>query len=300
MGGGRREADPRQGPRPTRPLSEGCGSPRSQSSPLPLYAFSWRGHMLVSPRVLSRRARPWGCLGERPEAASPPVYAERTLRQQVVIPASGSASATWSLAGPQRKPGAGGLRRNPAPAPLTQYVQRGTQSPHRGRKKERGLSHRTPPSPASITAPGETLRCCRGAASPARTPVPPAAEGALPARAGTCPVTTFSGSPDRPKSRTHGHHRLRGCEQPGEPRRPGERQESSETYSFPTACASRRGDVTGPSAREGQAAGRRRPGPRPQRAGGRHALPQRPRPAAEPWARAQAQTARVAAKTPGT
>lgn len=114
-GGGRREADPRQGPRPTRPLSEGCGSPRSQSSPLPLYAFSWRGHMLVSPRVLSRRARPWGCLGGRPEAASPPVYAKRALRQQVVIPASGSASATWSLAGPQRKPGrgAGCLRRNP-------------------------------------------------------------------------------------------------------------------------------------------------------------------------------------------
>lgn len=73
---------------------------------------------------------------------------------------------------------------------------------------------------------------------------------------------------------THSHYQHQEDEQRAEPRRPGQLQESSETYSFPTACASRRGDVTGPSVREGQPAGHRTtraPRLRPQRAGERHA-----------------------------
>lgn len=105
-------------------------------------------------------------------------------------------------------------------------------------------------------------------------PVPPAPEGALPLWAGTCPFTTFGGSLIAQGSNARSHHRHRECEQQGEPRRPRELQESSETYSFPTACASRRGDVTGPGVRGGQAAGRRAAPPprlRPVRDGGRAA-----------------------------
>ncbi|CAI9154010.1 unnamed protein product [Rangifer tarandus platyrhynchus] len=46
----------------------------------------------------------------------------------------------------------------------------------------------------------------RGAASPARTAAQPATESALPPQAGTCPVTAFGGSPDRPRGGTQGHH----------------------------------------------------------------------------------------------
>lgn len=120
------------------------------------------------------------------------------------------------------------------------------------------------------------MRACPRGARPRllALPVPPAPEGALPLWAGTCPFTTFGGSPIAQESNARSHHRHRECEQQGETRRPRELQESSETYSFPTACASRRGDVTGPGVQGGQAAGRRAAPPprlRPVRDGGRDA-----------------------------
>lgn len=122
--------------------------------------------MLVSPRVLSRRARPWGCLGGRPEAASPPVYAKRALRQQVVIPASVSASATWSLAGPQRKPGRGGGVSPQEPCTPDSVCAEGNPVPPSG-KKERGLSPPDSPLPGldhgprgdAAVLPGRGLAC---------------------------------------------------------------------------------------------------------------------------------------------
>ncbi|XDA82201.1 hypothetical protein R6Z07F_012122 [Ovis aries] len=136
----------------------------------------------------------------------------------------------------------------------------------------------------------ETVRVSPGTASPARTAAPPATECALPPRAATCPVTAFGGSPDRPRGGNQGHHRLLGCEQLGEPRRPKQLQESSETYSFPTAYASRRGDVRGPGAWAGQGSGHR-----PPRAGGRHAPSSTAPPSRGARAAEQAQTASVAA-----
>lgn len=184
----------------------------------------------------------------------------------------------------------GGLCRNPAP--LTQHVklQGSWNSVLSTRKKGKRLFPWTPRSLASTVVPTETVRVSQGAASPPRTAAQPATESALPPRAGTCPVTAFSGSPDRPRGGTQGHHRLLGCGQLGEPRRPKQLQESSETYSFPTAYASRRGDVRGPGAWAGQAAGHR-----PPRNSGRHAPSSTAPPRRGALGAEQAQTARVAA-----
>lgn len=176
----------------------------------------------------------------------------------------------------------GGLCRNPAP--LTQHVklQGRWNSVLSTRKKEKRLFPWTPRSLVSTVAPRETVRV--SGARPRLLALPPSLPPTVrsPPRAGTCPVTAFGGSPDRPRGGTQGHHRLLGCGQLGEPRRPKQLQESSETYSFPTAYASRRGDVRGPGAWAGQAAGHR-----PPRNGGVTPLSQRPRPAAGPWARSR-------------
>lgn len=114
----------------------------------------------------------------------------------------------------------------------------------------------------------------RGAASPPRTPGPARPRGRAPTRGGHLSLHHVRRLPDRPRINARSHHRHRECEQQGETRMPRELQESSETYSFPTACASRRGDVTGPGVQGGQAAGRRAAPPprlRPVRDGGRDA-----------------------------
>lgn len=99
--------------------------------------------------------------------------------------------------------------------------------------------------------------------------------GRAPALGGYLSLRHVRRLPRSPQDLTpHNHYQHREGEQQGEPRRPGDLQESSETYSFLTACASRRGDVTGPGVRGGQAAGRGTAWPpwlRPQRASRRHA-----------------------------
>lgn len=132
----------------------------------------------------------------------------------------------------------------------------------------------------------------------AGTPGPPTAEGALPPRQAPVPQPGSAPLPVAPGLTTHSLYQHQEDEQQGQPRRPGQLQESSETYSFPTACASRRGDVTGPSVREGQPAGHRTtrvPRLRPQRARREtRPFPQGHAPVLELWARAQAQTGREA------
>lgn len=134
------------------------------------------------------------------------------------------------------------------------------------RKENKGLSHLY--FSPSLAWPESSYR-----------PLGPRGKGAGPAPAGRG-LACWHSCPSRPRGRApalggylslrhvrrlprspqdltpHSHYQHWESEQQGEPRRPADLQESSETYSFPTACASRRGDVTGPGVRGGQAAGR--------------------------------------------
>lgn len=105
-------------------------------------------------------------------------------------------------------------------------------------------------------------------------PVPPAPEGALPLGAGTCPFTTFGGSPIAQESTPAATTDTGNASSRARPACPESCKNPQKLTVFPTACASRRGDVTGPGVQGGQAAGRRAAPPprlRPVRDGGRDA-----------------------------
>lgn len=147
------------------------------------------------------------------------------------------------------------------------------------REDGKGALPTVPPLPGLLAGPGDELRALpAGAASRLRSR-PLAAEGALPPWAGTCRVPALGGLPGRPGIRTDSHHQLQECKR-RRARGPGELQESSDTYSFPTASASQRGDVTGPHAgRSGRGATAARPtAPPPERRREGLLFPQDPAP----------------------
>ncbi|XP_047597417.1 translation initiation factor IF-2-like [Lutra lutra] len=201
----------------------------------------------------------------RPEVASLPFYTKRKLRQQVVI-FTACPQRSGHLQDPKESLDVECLKKPSIPDFTSNSRAEGETKPLHQRRGKKG---------SPLCPRGEVRACPRGARPRfLALPVPPAPEGALPLWAGTCPFTTFGGSPIAQESNARSHHRHRECEQQGETRRPRELQESSETYSFPTACASRRGDVTGPGVQGGQAAGRRAAPPprlRPVRDDGRDA-----------------------------
>jgi hypothetical protein len=120
----------------------------------------------------------------------------------------------------------------------------------------------------------------QGAASPPRTSGPARPGGRAPTRGGHLSLRHVRRPPGSPKAQTPPQPPpQQGLPTAGEPRKPRELQGSSQTYSFPTACASRRGDVTGPGVWGGQAEGAAlSPTAPPPARRGRNALPWRPAP----------------------
>lgn len=270
---------------PTKPLSMATGHHILRiPTKFPRSKFPCLCHLTCSHNVPG----PVGITG-RPTAALPPFYTKRKLRQQVVIFTS-CPQRSGHLRDPKGSPDMESWRESSILDLTCQTLGLGKLSPFI-RKEKPGFPIWTlrgrprPPAPR-----GEGAGPCGARPHRLARRAPPAAEGAL--APGRAPVPspplaaprTKQGS-DAPQPLPAGDRR-----QQGERRRPSGLQESSETYSFPTACASRRGDVTGPGVPGGQAAGRGPLGPTapPQRAGGRDApLLSGPAPAVGRWAQAR-------------